>query len=896
MPSVSLFRALFVALCAMSMGGTSPALAQDASLDPEIRALASDLAQRIQISSAEKAWLAAEHTVRFRTAINPPYHFDLQSPKGISIDYARLACLAFGMRCTFVPMLGGSFAEGLGRIGASDGPDVFLSARRSPARERLALFTQPYVFSPQVIFTRENAGMYMGVDDLQHKTVLIEKGYLAGDKLRAVVPGISLKEYPSAPDVLKALASGTGDAYVGDLSTATFLIAQLGLSNLKVAAPTGFPIEGEGMMVRKDWPALQSLMDKSIAALTEREKQQLRNRWLSIKYEDGVSRNLAVIASLAALLLAALLAVYWRWNQRLQHEVAARQLAEQQLRVAATAFEAQEGMLVTDAGTRILRVNKAFTAITGYLAEDVVGKTPVVLRSGRHGPDFYSHMWDVLRSVGAWQGEIWNRRKDGAVYLQWLNITAVQDPHGMVSHYVGTMTDITQRKLAEEEIHALAFYDPLTGLPNRRLMMDRLRQALSASARHHKHGALMMLDLDNFKLLNDSRGHDVGDQLLVNVAQRLQSAVRESDTVTRLGGDEFLVILEDLDATGFAAMQAETVGMKILSSLHEPYQLQLREESQHVGSYTHHCSASIGISLFSGQQHSIDELLKRADTAMYQAKAAGRNTLRFFDPEMQATVTHRAAMEAELRLGIQQQELVVYYQMQVDASGQCVGVEALVRWNHPQRGLVLPGEFIGLAEETGLILPLGQWVLQQACRQLQLWAQSSATAHLTIAVNVSARQFRSPDFGERLLALIQGSGINAKRLKLELTESMLLQSADQIIEEMQALRKHGVGFALDDFGTGYSSLSYLKRLPIDQLKIDQSFVRDVLTDPNDASIAQTVINLAHSLDLAVIAEGVEAEGQRQFLAEHRCDLFQGYLFGRPVPIAELEAMLKKAEA
>jgi diguanylate cyclase (GGDEF)-like protein/PAS domain S-box-containing protein len=569
-------------------------------------------------------------------------------------------------------------------------------------------------------------------------------------------------------------------------------------------------------------------------------------------------------------------------------DITARKVAEQQMRIAATVFESQEGMIVTSANNIILRVNQAFTDITGYSAEEAIGKRPSMLKSGRHDSDFYARLWEQLKGSGRWQGELWNRRKGGEPYPQWLTITVVKDKAGLVSHYVATMTDITQRKLAESEINALAFYDPLTGLPNRRLMLDRLRQALTGSDRSRRHGALMMMDLDNFKILNDTQGHDVGDQLLVEVSKRLQAGVREGDTVARLGGDEFVVILEGLDRAGFAAMQAEAVGVKIQALINEPYELTV---SNQAGTCIHHCSVSIGITLFQDQHTPTDELMKRADTAMYQAKSAGRNTLRFFDPEMQAAVTSRAALESQLRSAISHQQLAVYYQPQVDGARQVVGVEALIRWMHPDRGVVLPGEFIPLAEDTGLILPLGDWILEAACQQLKTWALAPETAQLSIAVNVSARQFRQTEFVDRVLGLMDRWGTPAGRLKLELTESMLLDNTTEIIAKMGKIKARGVSFSLDDFGTGYSSLSYLKLLPIDQLKIDQSFVHDVLNDPNAATIACSIIALAHSLGLMVIAEGVETQEQSDFLARNGCDHCQGYLFGKPLALPEFEAQL-----
>ncbi|MDD5177269.1 MAG: EAL domain-containing protein [Sterolibacterium sp.] len=561
------------------------------------------------------------------------------------------------------------------------------------------------------------------------------------------------------------------------------------------------------------------------------------------------------------------------------HEIKQKQ-AEAELRVAAAAFESQEGMVITDANSKILRINRAFTEITGYTPEEIVGQTPRLLKSSRHSADFYREMWETLSRTGVWQGEIWDRRKSGEEYPKWLTISAVKDSSGAITHYVGAHYDITQRKMAEEKIQTLAFFDQLTNLPNRTLLQDRLKQAMAASSRSGSYGALLFIDLDNFKTLNDTLGHDMGDLLLKQVAQRLKLCVREGDTVARLGGDEFVVVLAGLSTDERdAANGIETVAEKILAALNQSYQL---------GDAAHHGSASIGVTLFRGDLASVDDLMKQADLAMYKSKEAGRNTLRFFDPDMESAVKMRAALEDDLRRALEEKQFLLYYQAQVVGEGRLTGVEALVRWQHPRRGMVPPADFISLAEETGLILPLGHWVLETSCSQLVAWARRPETANLTIAVNVSAHQFRQPDFVDQVLAVLDQTGANPQRLKLELTESLLVHDVEEIIEKMFALKAKGVGFSLDDFGTGYSSLSYLKRLPLDQLKIDQSFVRDVLSDPNDAAIAKTVVALGQSLGLNVIAEGVETETQRDFLAGAGCHAYQGYFFSRPLPIDSFE--------
>lgn len=562
-----------------------------------------------------------------------------------------------------------------------------------------------------------------------------------------------------------------------------------------------------------------------------------------------------------------------------------RKQAERELRIAATAFESQAGMLVTDSNNVILRVNQAFTQITGYSADEAVGKQPSMLRSGCYDADFYVAIWECVNRIGAWDGEICNRRKNGEIYPEYRTITAVKDQEGKVINYVSTFSDITSNKAAAEEIERLAFYDPLTGLPNRRLLRDRLKSALASSHRNDRTGALLFIDMDNFKTLNDTLGHDMGDLLLQQVAQRLESCVREGCTISRPGGDEFVVILEDLSEKILeAATETEVVGNTILAILNQPYQLSRHE---------YHSSPSIGATLFSGHRQSIDELLKQADIAMYQAKASGRNALRFFDPQMQACITARVALETDLRLALAENQFVLYFQPQVCHSGRFIGAEALIRWQHPQRGLVPPSDFIPLAEESGLILAIGQWVLETACKQIKSWEACEHNRDLQLAVNVSARQFRQPDFVGQVRQVLSRTAINPDRLKLELTESLLLDDISDTIGKMNALKKVGVRFALDDFGTGHSSLAYLTQLPLDQIKIDQSFIRNIGVNSSDSIIVQTIIGMTKNLGMEIIAEGVETETQRAFLERHDCPVCQGYLFGKPVPLTEFEQLLTR---
>lgn len=592
------------------------------------------------------------------------------------------------------------------------------------------------------------------------------------------------------------------------------------------------------------------------------------------------------ILGVVALLIAALggLALRHYFNRlsleaELRRRVIEARHAEQELRIAATAFETHLGMLITDAETTILRVNDTFTRITGYREDEVVGRNPSMLSSGRHDASFYDKLWKSVREQGNWQGEIWNRRKNGEVFPEWLTISAVSNDAGEMTHYVATLSDISERKAAEQEIHQLAFFDPLTGLPNRRLLMDRLEVAMKDSYRSGQFTALLFIDLDNFQQINDILGHYLGDQLLQKLALRLDGVLRDTDTLSRVGGDEFALLLHDLGAEQeHAAHIAERVTAKLLGMLASPVTF----DHQSIA-----VTASIGITLFRDHGTSLDEVFQQADMALFQAKQAGCNTLRFFDPDMQAQLQVRARLEIGLRQALSRDEFRLFYQIQVNAAGETIGVEGLLRWEHPERGIVSPAEFIPLAEENGLIVGIGAWVLETACRQLSVWASDPAMAALVISVNVSPRQFREADFVERVLRILDATGAPADRLKLEVTESLFMEERDDARAKMLRLRERSVRFSLDDFGTGYSSLSYLKQLPLDELKIDQSFVRTLFEDDAGAAIVASTIALSKSLSLEAVAEGVETEAQRDWLVAHGCHAFQGYLFGRPVPVESL---------
>jgi diguanylate cyclase (GGDEF)-like protein/PAS domain S-box-containing protein len=555
-------------------------------------------------------------------------------------------------------------------------------------------------------------------------------------------------------------------------------------------------------------------------------------------------------------------------------DITSRKRMEESTRIAATVFESHEGMLVLDRTWAVVDANAAFRAMSGHGLDDLVGSRSLPFQLARDGGTLDAAFRDMLAAEHKWHGDAFCRRKDGTVFPVLLSISAVLDEDGRIAHYVCTVSDITELKQIQERNQRLAYYDDLTGLPNRRLLFERIQSCLAACRDAPQPGALLFLDLDRFKDLNDTRGHGAGDALLLQVAQRVASCVRGGDTVARVGGDEFVVMLDAIGANEEEArLHAEILAEKILAAVAAPYV---------IDGLPHHSSCSIGITLCAHRGEALETLMKRGDLAMYQAKADGRNLVRFFEPWMEQAITRRIQLEGELRHALVAGQFELHYQPQVEGA-RIIGSEALLRWRHPGRGLVGPLEFIGAAESTDLILPMGAWVLRAACEQLARWASVPHTAGLTVAVNISIRQLMQDNFVRDTLAIIADTGANPNRLKLEVTESMVIERVEETIAKMEQLRRHGVRFALDDFGTGYSSLAYLKRLPLEQLKIDRSFVRDILVDPNDASIARSVVALAQALGLSIIAEGVETAAQRDRLLDLGCHRFQGYLFGRPMP-------------
>ena len=541
--------------------------------------------------------------------------------------------------------------------------------------------------------------------------------------------------------------------------------------------------------------------------------------------------------------------------------------------------QSPESIVITDTAGCILYVNEAFQRITGYARDEVLGRNPRILNGGLTPRATYEQMWATLLAGEVWRGEFHNVRKDGSAYLELATIAPIKDAGGTVTHYVAVKEDITQRKQSEALLHRLAYFDALTGLPNRALLHDRIAQAIRSGVRRESFGMLMLVDIDRFRQLNDTLGHAAGDRLLCEVAARLRASVREEDTVARHGDDDFAVLVERIGETEADALShAEYVARKLQRTLQQPYVLGGTEGDRHFA------TLSFGISLFHDGVSSLESLLKQAEVALYRAKQDGRDIVRFFNPEMQAVVDAHARLEARMHEALEANAFRLFFQPQVNRRGVVIGAEALLRWPLDGGAMVSPAEFIPLAEDTGHIVRLGSWVLRSACAQLARWQMNETTRHLKIAVNVSARQFHQPDFVASVKDTVRAAAIDPCRLELELTESAILSDVDETIRRMNELRALGIRFALDDFGTGYSSLSYLKRLPFDQLKIDQSFVRDMAEDESSEAIVLAILSLSHALGLEVVAEGVERPEQRDFLRHHGCDCFQGYLFGKPLPM------------
>jgi diguanylate cyclase (GGDEF)-like protein/PAS domain S-box-containing protein len=694
------------------------------------------------------------------------------------------------------------------------------------------------------------------------------------------VAWVGYAEHDPARSVRPAARFGADQGYL-DRATITWADDEHG------RGPTGTAIRTNSVQVNQDFAtnprtapwreaALQCGLAASIALPLASESAAFGALTIYAGEPDAFdAQEVAVLTELASDLAYGIAALRTR---------AERDRALKDLQLAAKVFEeSKEGILITDADCRILAVNGAFTSITGYSADEVRGLNPRVLKSDRHDSSFFANMWAAIGQTGHWMGEIWNRRKDGELFPALQSISAVRDRQGQLTHYLGIFGDISSNKESEARISYLTQHDALTGLANRNMLFDRLEQALIHARRADRLVALVLLDIDGFKLINDGLGHVAGDFVLKEVAARLSGACRPGDTVARLGGDAFVLVLSDLAHENDAASLARN----LLAVVAAPMTVDGHEVV---------VTASLGVALFPRDGELAPALLKNADAAMHRAKELGRNSVQFYAPRMNARMLERLELEAGLRRAIERCEFVLYYQPKVElARGRIIGAEALIRWRHPSMGMVSPGDFIPLAEETGLIIPIGEWVIETACGQLRSWLDAGLD-DLVLSVNLSARQFQQDGLGEFVAAALRRHDLRARCLELEVTESAVMQDPEQTTAILSGLKAIGVRISLDDFGTGYSSLNYLKRFPIDTLKIDQSFIHDITSDPDDAAIARSVISLAHSLKHQVVAEGVETEAQLAFLRRHQCDQIQGYHFCRPLPADEFAQLMRSGKS
>lgn len=755
------------------------------------------------------------------------------------------------------------------------------------------------VMSRPVLSVRKNtsvgdAGIYMKRERIRHLLVVDEEGelfgivsqtdiimahgvehYLLMRDVKSVLTKAPLfiQEDTTVNDVSKLLATKQADAAIitDDNGNPVGIITERDLIKQVSKREINKPVGQFASKPIRSVPMTYSLL-KARSLL---EKEGIRHLAIT-----GIDGSIIGILSLADILSN----IEYEYVSQLQNALEERDAAlinsEKNLKLAQRVINASlDGIIITDAKGVIQSVNPAFTTVTGYEREEVIGQTPRILASGRHDDKFYEDMWVEITEKGRWQGEIWNRRKNGEIYPEWLTITAVDDKDGKPTQFAGIFSDITERKKNEERIKNLAFFDMLTGIPNRRLFNDRLSIAIANAHRHDHKLGLLFLDLDMFKRINDSLGHTAGDEILKEMASRLKSCLREGDTLSRLGGDEFMILQAEIEEAEDSIKLARRINEKVS----EPF---------HVDGNELQITTSIGISIYPFDGETNDQLIKNADTAMYRAKDLGRNSYQMYTAAMNAEALEKLALETSLNRAIQNDELFLNYQVKVDLdSGLMSGIEALVRWNHPDLGLIAPSDFIPVAEETGRIKEIGYWVLKKACQQNKDWLDRGLkTARM--AVNVAAKQFTQPDFVEQVIGILDETGLEPSMLELELTESTLMERVDEVIAMLARLREIGVKVSIDDFGTGYSSFGYLKHIPVDTLKIDASFIRD-MSHEDDAEIVSAIIAMAHKLKLRVVAEGVELESQMEFLRIQNCDEIQGFLISRPLSADNMESLFNQ---
>lgn len=835
---------------------------------------------KLIFTPAEKSWLLTHPIIRVGVDRDfAPYEWlDAKGNyQGLSADYIALVEQRLGVKLEIVQ--GKSWAEILDMAQRGE-LDMLANANKTPDREQYLNFTDAYLNTPIIIINDSNNGFIGSLDRLNGKRVAVEKGYFMQEQLAHDHPEIQLLPAKDAHEALDIVSGNKADAYIGDAASANYAVKKEGMLNLNFSGDTGYK-SFHRMAATKANPELASLLAKALNDIPQAEKEAIQNRWMSLKYEPGIKTQTVLLYATAAL---ALLALIFGWNLRLRREINARIKIEQAQRMAASVFaSAQEGIMITDAQHVIIDANPAFSRITGFSRTDLVGQKPSILKSGHHDANFYANMWRIINQQGFWRGEVWNRKQNGEIFAEMLTISAVADKQGKITHYIGTSSDITPLKEHARKLELAAHYDALTGVPNRILLADRMHLALVQTKRDNCLMAVGYLDLDGFKPVNDRLGHAAGDQLLIEIARRIKNTLREGDTIARLGGDEFVFLLLGLEKIEHCELTLH----RLLEVISQPVMLKNQAVS---------VSASIGVSIFPEDNADTDTLLRHADQAMYRAKQDGKNCFHIYNLELDRQLhEHREGIK-RIELALKNDEFELFFQPKVDMQlGIVFGAEALIRWRHPERGLVMPADFLPLIDNHELAIKLDAWVIDKALQHMETWLRLKLP--LQISINISAKSLQADDFLLQLYyAFERYPAAKPNLFQLEILETQALSDltlTSQVIKECQAL---GVQFALDDFGTGYSSLSYLKHLPVETLKIDQTFIRDMLEDEDDLTIVQGVIGLAESFRRQVIAEGVETVEHGIALLHMGCGHAQGYGIAKPMPASELAAWVNNWQA
>jgi len=833
-------------------------------------------AMPLNLSDEEIAWLKNHPVIRVGVDRDfAPYEWVDQQGEytGLTASYMSLLEAKLGVRFEIIYDKPWHQIQAMAERGEVD---ILSCVNSTPVREKFLNFTADYVSNPLVIINANRNGYIGSLEKLSGKTVAVEQGYFTHEKLVDYYPNINLLIVDSTKEALIKVSTGEADAYVGDAAFADYAIKKANLLNLQFAGETD-DISAYRVGVIKSHPELFGIINKALNNISRQQRSEIEKHWMGLKVETGISADTVTKFGFAIVFI--LLLLFTR-HYRLSKEKDVLQKIKEELELYGRVFtEAHEGITITDSDGLIVDVNPKFCDITGYSRDEIIGTNPSILNSGKHGPEFYQQMWVELNSVGHWNGEVWNRKKSGELYAELLTISALKNKHGEIKYFVGLFSDITQNKRQQEKLHLMAHYDVLTQLPNRALFADRFSQAIAHSKRQELLLAVCFLDLDNFKPVNDTYGHEVGDQLLIEVARRIQANIREEDTVSRQGGDEFAILLGDINSVS----HCQNMLKRLHDSLAQPYLI--GDDSINIG-------ASSGVTLYPLDDADIDTLIRHADQSMYQSKLAGKNRYHLFNAEEDQQIINTNIRLKEIQMALTNNEFCLYYQPKVNMkTGEVFGVEALIRWRHPERGLIPPLDFLPIIENTELEIDIGDWVIAEAVQQIEQWQQQNIT--LEVSVNISSHHLQSANFFSHLDRVLEKHpSINSKHLQLEILESSALGDLKAVSGIIGVCKDTlGVNIALDDFGTGYSSLTHLRSLPANTIKIDQSFVRDMLEDPSDYAIIDGVIALAGSLNREVIAEGVETIEHGLMLLLMGCHNAQGYVIAKPMPAGDFSEWL-----